>query len=49
MDKEPKTRKEKKGDKAKRTHELNGCFSQKHVRLVEALAAKRNPVPKTKR
>jgi len=31
----------KKGDKAKEKYERNGGYSQKHVRLAEALAEKR--------
>jgi hypothetical protein len=31
----------KKSDKAKETYERNGGFSQKHVRLMEAMAEKR--------
>uniref|UniRef100_A0A6C0AMA4 Uncharacterized protein n=1 Tax=viral metagenome TaxID=1070528 RepID=A0A6C0AMA4_9ZZZZ len=31
----------KKSDKAKETYERNGGFSQKHVRMAEALAEKR--------
>jgi hypothetical protein len=38
---QPKVSRKKKGDKAKETYERNGGFSQKHVRLVEALAEKR--------
>jgi len=30
-----------KGDKAKEKYERNGGYSQKHIRLVEALAEKR--------
>lgn len=40
MDKEIKTKRVKKSDKAKEKYERNGGFSQKHVRLAEALAAK---------
>jgi len=45
MDKE-KTKRATKGEKAKRTFELNGGHSQKHVRLMEALAERRKPAPK---
>ena len=38
MDQGPKVGRSKKSDKAKRTHELTGGLSQKHVRLAEALA-----------
>ena len=31
----------KKSDKARETYERNGGFSQKHVRLMEAMAEKR--------
>jgi hypothetical protein len=37
MDKDPKVGRSKKSDKAKRTYELTGGLSQKHVRLAEAL------------
>ena len=37
----PNVTRSKKSDKAKKTHEKNGNFSQKHVRLIEALAEKR--------
>lgn len=40
MDQSPKVGRSKKSDKAKRTHELTGGLSQKHVRLAEALAEK---------
>ena len=40
MDKEVKTHRDKKGDKAKKTYERNGGFSQKHVRQAEALTEK---------
>ena len=36
-----KTKRSKKSDKAKKNFEHNGKFSQKHVRLIEELAAKR--------
>ena len=32
---EPKTRKEKKGNKEKRNKELNGKYSSKHIRVFE--------------
>ena len=37
----PSAGRKKKADKAKEKYERNGGFSQKHVRLVEALAEKR--------
>ena len=40
MDKEVKTHRDKKCDKAKKTYERNGGFSQKHVRQAEALTEK---------
>ena len=40
MDKEVKTHRDKTSDKAKKTYERNGGFSQKHVRQAEALAEK---------
>ena len=46
MDYEPKTKRDKKSDKAKRNFEKNGGFSQKHIRLAEAVAeakAKKSP------
>ena len=36
-----KTRRSKKSDKSKANFEHNGKFSQKHVRLMEELIAKR--------
>lgn len=39
---EPKVKRSKKSDKAKKTHDKNGSFSQKHVRYMEALAEKKN-------
>jgi hypothetical protein len=36
----------KKSDKAKETYERNGGFSQKHVRMAEALAEKRTGLAK---
>jgi hypothetical protein len=36
----------KKSDKAKETHDKYGGFSQKHVRLTEALKLKENPTKK---
>jgi hypothetical protein len=39
----PNAKRSKKSDKAKKTHEKNGNFSQKHVRLIEALAEKKKP------
>ncbi len=43
---EPQNRK-KKGDKAKEKREHNGGYSQKHVRLQEALKEKRGRNPAT--
>ena len=37
----PNAKRAKKSDKAKKTHEKNGHLSQKHVRLMEALAEKK--------
>ena len=36
----PDTKRNKKSDKAKKTYEKNGHFSQKHVRAAAALAEK---------
>ena len=36
--KEPNSKRSKKGDKGKKTHDLHGGFSQKHIRAAEALA-----------
>ena len=36
-----KTKRSKKSDKAKKNFEQNGKFSQKHVRLIQELTAKR--------
>lgn len=40
MDKEVKIHRDKKSDKAKKTYERNGGFSQKHVRQAEVIAEK---------
>jgi hypothetical protein len=44
---EPKTKRDKKSDKAKKNFELNGGLSQKHIRLAQALkeaqAAEKSP------
>ncbi len=45
---QPNVGRKKKDDKAKEKHERNP-FSQKHVRLAEALAEKRAAAPKSKR
>jgi hypothetical protein len=37
---EPNPKRNKKSDKAKKTHEKNGSFSQKHVRAVAILTEK---------
>jgi hypothetical protein len=42
----PSAGRRKKDDKAKEKYERNGGFSQKHVRIVEALAATRAAAPK---
>jgi hypothetical protein len=34
---DPKVKRNKKSDKQKRTFEKNGAFSQKHIRLAEAI------------
>jgi hypothetical protein len=36
----PAAKRNKKSDKAKKTFELKGAFSQKHIRLLEALKEK---------
>lgn len=41
MDRDIKTKRDKKSDKAKEKYDRTGGFSQKHVRLAEALAEKR--------
>ena len=46
MDKEHKVKRATKGEKAKKTFELNGGHSQKHVRLMEAVAERRKAAPK---
>jgi len=38
----------KKADKAKEKYERSGGYSQKHVRIAEALAASRAQKPKAK-
>ena len=40
MDRDIKTKREKKSDKAKEKFDRTGGFSQKHIRLAEALAEK---------
>lgn len=42
MERDIKTKRDKKSDKAKEKYDRNGGFSQKHIRLVEALAASRS-------
>jgi hypothetical protein len=37
----PKTERRKKSHKAKENYERNGAFSQKHIRISEALSQKR--------
>lgn len=39
MDRDIKTKRDKKSDKAKEKFDRTGGFSQKHVRISEALAA----------
>jgi hypothetical protein len=41
MDREIKTKRDKKSDKGKEKYERNGGFSQKHIRIAEALREKR--------
>ena len=41
MDREIKTKRDKKSDKGREKYERNGGFSQKHGRIAEALAEKR--------
>ena len=48
MDKDPKVGRSKKSDKAKKTFDLTGGLSKKHVRIAEALAEKRALIPKKK-
>ena len=38
--KEPKTKRSKKSDKAKASYDRTGGFTQKHIRLSEALSVK---------
>jgi hypothetical protein len=45
MDKE-RLKRATKAAKAKKTFELNGGHSQKHVRLMEAVAERRKAAPK---
>ena len=45
---QPNVGRKKKDDKAKEKYERNGGFSQKHVRLAEAVAEKRATAPKPK-
>lgn len=40
MDSEPNSKRNKKSDKSKKNFEKNGTFSQKHIRLTEALKCK---------
>lgn len=44
-----KEKRSKKDDKAKEKYERNGGYSQKHVRLAEALAEKRASAGQAKR
>ena len=39
---EPNVKRNKKSDKQKRTFEKNGAFSQKHIRLAEAVKTKQS-------
>lgn len=45
----PDPKRRKKSDKAKEKFERNGGFSQKHVRLTEALLEKRSTAQKGKK
>jgi hypothetical protein len=45
-DQEPSSKRNKKSDKDKKTFELNGGFSKKHVRLIEALAFAKSTMAK---
>ena len=49
MDNNTQEKRRKKDDKAKEKHERNGGYSQKHVRLAEALAEKRASAGQVKR
>lgn len=42
MDDPPNAKRQKKSDKAKEKYERNGGFSQKHIRIQEALREKNN-------
>jgi hypothetical protein len=44
---DPPIKRAKKSDKAKRTYELNGAYTAKHLRIAEALAEKK-PLKPTK-
>jgi len=48
MDQGPKVGRSKKSDKAKRTYDLTGGLSQKHVRIAEALAERNTGKAKPK-
>lgn len=41
---EPQAKRSKKSDKAKRTFDLHGGKSAKHIRLQEAIQAKKNGI-----
>ena len=45
-DQEPSSKRNKKSDKGKKNFELNGGFSKKHVRLIEALAFAKSTMAK---
>jgi hypothetical protein len=49
MDREMKVKRDKKSDKAKEKFAKTGGFSQKHVRLSEALASSRQMKTKDKK
>jgi hypothetical protein len=48
MDNPPNADRKKKSDKAKEKFARNGGYSQKHVRIAEALAEKKAQGPKAK-
>ena len=42
---DPPIKRAKKSDKAKRTYELNGAYTAKHLRIAEALSEKKTLKP----
>jgi hypothetical protein len=42
---DPPIKRSKKSDKAKRTYELNGAYTAKHLRIAEALSEKKTLKP----